>query len=285
MKNLKLLYYSLPNFIFVIIKYLFSRLHNPIIYDFINQGYGKKFGVVKKDRIKILKKIIKIINNINSATSLESHIVLAKYLFSLPKIKKGYVVECGCFKGASSATISLICKIIGRKLIIYDSFEGLPKTANGKRANYVHLNVKENYRHGMYTGNLTTVKKNIESFGDINVCIFRKGFFENTLINHKEKIEFIFLDVDLPSSTKVCIRYLWKNLQNNSYLFTDDSCDMENVRIWFDNKWWDKLFGCNSPGYIGSGCGLPLNSKHSGLGYTIKRPFQKKYTKVNWVKQ
>ena len=284
MKNLKLLYYSLPNFIFDIIKYFFFKLHNPIIYNFINQPHGKNFGVSKKKRIEILKKIIKIINNINSATSLETHITLSKYLLSLPKIKKGYVVECGCYKGASSATISLICKIIGRELIIYDSFEGLPKNADGKRANYLHLSLKEEYRRGMYKGNLESVKKNIEKFGNIEVCIFRKGFFEKTLPNHKEKIEFIFLDVDLPSSTRVCIKYLWKRLHSNSYLFTDDSCDMENVRIWFDNKWWNKLFSINSPGYIGSGCGLALNADHSGLGYTIKNPQQKNFSQINWHK-
>ena len=114
MKNFKLIYYSLPNFVFVIIKHLFSKLHNPIIYDFINMPVGKNFGVSKKDRVNILKKIIKIINNIESATSLESQVILAKCLLSLPKNKKGYVVECGCFKGASSATLSLICKFIGR---------------------------------------------------------------------------------------------------------------------------------------------------------------------------
>ena len=284
MKNFKLFYYSLPSFVFVIIKYLFSRLHNPIIYNFVNQQHGNKFGVLKKDRIKILKKIIKTLNNINSATSLESHIVLAQYLLSLPKIKKGYVVECGCFKGASSATISLICKIIGRELIIYDSFEGLPKNADGKKANYLHLGLREEYRRGMYRGNLATVKENIAKFGDIRVCKFRKGLFEKTLPSHKEKIEFIFLDVDLPNSTKVCIKYLWKKLQTNSYIFTDDSCDMENVRIWFDNKWWNKLFGTSSPGYIGSGCGLPLNTSHSGLGYTIKKPINKIFPNINWDK-
>jgi len=284
MKNLKLLYYSLPNFIFVIFKFLFSKLHNPIIYNFINEPYGKNFGLIKKDRVIILKKIIKVISNIDSATSLESHIVLAKYLLSLPKIKKGYVVECGCFKGASSATISLICKIIGRKLIIYDSFEGLPKNANRKRADYLHLSLKEEYKQGMYKGTLKVVQDNISKFGNIEACIFRKGFFDKTLKNHKEKIEFIFLDVDLLSSTKECIHFLWKSLLNNSYVFTDDSCDMENVRVWFDDRWWHKLFGVNSPGYVVTGCGLPLNSNHSGLGYTIKNPDRKKYSKVKWIK-
>ena len=36
------------------------------------------------------------------------------------------MVECGCFLGGSTANLSLVCDIVGRELIVYDSFEGLP---------------------------------------------------------------------------------------------------------------------------------------------------------------
>ena len=39
------------------------------------------------------------------------------------------IVECGCFKGASSISLSIFSKIVNRKLI-YDSFEGLPDDDN-----------------------------------------------------------------------------------------------------------------------------------------------------------
>ena len=72
----------------------------------------------------------------------------------------------------------MICKIIGRKLIIYDSFEGLPKNANRKRADYLHLSLKEEYKQGMYKGTLKVVQDNISKFGNIEACRFRKGFFD-----------------------------------------------------------------------------------------------------------
>ncbi len=284
MKKLKIIYYSLPIFFLNILNFLFSKLHNPIIFDFLNSPIGSNYGLNKNDRQIILKKIMKIINNIQSATSLETQITLAKHLLSLPKYKKGYVVECGSFKGASTATMSIICKIIGRNLIVYDSFEGLPKSASNTVASYMHFGSKEIYKKGMYKGSLSEVKNNIVKFGSINSCIFRKGNFDITLKKHSEKIEFLFLDVDLPKSTKICIKFLWKKIIKNSYIFTDDSCDMENVKIWFDDNWWKKTLKLSAPGYIGSGCGLPLNHFYSGLGYTIKSINFKKFKKVKWIK-
>jgi O-methyltransferase len=283
MKNLKLFYYSLPLIFINLLNLISSKFHNPIIIDFINQPIGKKFGLKKKDRLIILKKIIRVINNIESATSLETQITLVKYLLQLPKTKEGNIVECGCFKGASSTTMSIICEIIGRKLIIYDSFEGLPKSANKIVADYIHFSSTEKYKEGMYLGNLHDVKKNISNFGCLDVCIFRKGFFHKTLPKHSEKIEFLFIDVDLLSSTKTCIKNLWKKVINRRYVFTDDSCDLDNVKIWFDNNWWKKSLNLTAPGYVGSGCGLPLNYNYSGLGYTIKNPDKKKFKKIDWI--
>ena len=107
MKKLKIIYYSLPIFFLNILNFLFSKLHNPIIFDFLNSPIGSNYGLNKNDRQIILKKIMKIINNIQSATSLETQITLAKHLLSLPKYKKGYV-ECGSFKGVQLNYVGVV---------------------------------------------------------------------------------------------------------------------------------------------------------------------------------
>ncbi len=284
MNKLKVFYYSLPIFIIKTINFFTYNLYNPIIQDFIFSSVGTKYGLNKKKKLKILRKFINIIKHVDSATSLETHITLAKYLLTAPKSKKNYVVECGSYKGASSCSLSIICSLIGRKLIIYDSFEGLPPVSKKNTTYYHHLKISENYKKGMYKGSLETVKKNIRVFGDISQCIFRKGFFSSTLPKHKEKIDFLFLDVDLVTSTKESVEFLWRKITDGGYIFTDDSCDMDNIRIWFDDIWWKKKFSIKSPGYIGSGCGLPIHKTHSGLGYTIKRPDIKRYNKANKFK-
>jgi len=57
--------------------------------------------------------------------------VIAMKLLELPIDMQGDVVECGCWKGGATVNLSLICKITGRKLKVYDSFEGLPPPVAG----------------------------------------------------------------------------------------------------------------------------------------------------------
>ncbi len=50
---------------------------------------------------------------------------MALKLLETPPEVGGIVIECGTWKGASTSNLSLVCKIVGRRLKIYDSFQGL----------------------------------------------------------------------------------------------------------------------------------------------------------------
>jgi O-methyltransferase len=52
---------------------------------------------------------------------------LASAVLQVPRSTPGSVVECGCYVGGSTANLSLVCAATGRKLIIFDSFQGLPE--------------------------------------------------------------------------------------------------------------------------------------------------------------
>ena len=287
---LKKFYYFLPYYIQNIISRLSSVLHNDIIEDFINFDYGKNYNVTKNTRLNILYRLQISHSKVESATILKTQIILVKKILIIKKKKNICIVECGCFKGSSTIALSIAAKIIGAKLIIYDSFEGLPSSEKsiGPR-NYPHLNLYGYYRKGMYKGQLADVIRNISLFGEISVCEFRKGLFEKVLKKHKEKIQFLFIDVDLTGSTKSCIQYLWKKLADNSYVYTDDACDLKVVSIWFDNEWWRKNLNEKAPGFVGSGCGLPISGNYSGLGYVYKNKIKSKKKsssiKISWLHQ
>ena len=268
---LKKFFYLFPFSIQYYISRLAYNFSSNIHEDFINNSYGKEYGLTRKDRLLILKKIKLSLSKVKSATSVETQITLVKKIFSIKKKKNICIVECGCFKGSSTIALSIAAKLINAKLIVYDSFAGLPfsEKSLGLRK-YPYLNLYGYYKKGMYAGSLDEVKSNVKIYGEISVCEFRKGNFENTLKKHTEKIDFCFIDVDLTTSTQVCIKYLWKKLGNNSYFFSDDACDLEVVKIWFDHSWWKKNFNTKPPGYIGSGCGLPISGDFSGLGYAYK---------------
>jgi hypothetical protein len=126
------------------------------------------------------------------------------------------------------------------------------------------------YRQGMFCGSLDEVRDNIKVYGDITSCKFIKGPFSESLKVLSQPLVFAFFDVDLVSSTKDCLRYIWPLLVDGGTIYTDDWVDLDVVRVFFDEPWWRENLHCASPGYIGSGCGVPLGGGISALGYTRK---------------
>jgi hypothetical protein len=225
-----------------------------------------------------------ITSQVPTATSWLHHVVLAEAILNIsPKIR-GDVIECGCWKGGSTASLSLVCELVGRKLVICDSFQGLPRDDSGIVHRYPHLGVYGYYREGMYSSTLEEVKHNIEHFGNLSVCQFVPGFFSESLKVLSKPIVFAFLDVDLASSMKDCIKHIWPLIVDGGMIYTDDSCDMEVVKVWFNEAWWKSEIGATAPGYVGSGCGLPLNPSFSSLGYAQKvlTP-ERSYKRVKWL--
>ena len=281
---LKKVYYKLPSSFQNYLNKAAAKVSNNNIENFIYSDIGKNYNLNSHDKIKIIKRIETSLSKMESATNLDTQLELGKKILSLSKESSGYIVECGAYKGASSVALSIFSKIIDKKLIIYDSFEGLPEdNDNVDGRNYPHLKVTGSYKKGMYKGFLEEVKNNLKYFGEFESCIFRKGYFNESLKNHKEEIDFLFLDVDLVESTKDCILYLWPFINDEKYIFTDDACDIDVVSIWFDDEWWMKHLNCKAPGYIGSGCGSPLGGKFSSLGYTIKNPSKIAYDKATFL--
>ena len=285
---LKKLFYYLPfNLQFLIIK-LANSFYNNIINEFINnKEYGEYFNIGKNEKKYILKRLKLSLSKVTSATSLEVQLLLIMQILKI-KRKNICIVECGCYKGASTIALSIVCKMIKAKLIVYDSFQGLPSSEKnlGVR-NYPHLQLDGFYRKEMYKGALEEVRENLKLFGELSVCELRPGYFENTLKNHKEIIDFCFIDVDLTESTKTCIKYLWKKLKDRSYIYTDDACDLKVVAVWFEQNWWKKNINEPAPGYIGSGCGLPgISRSYSSIGYVYKNKNKKinNTKKFGWLK-
>ena len=278
---LKKVYYKLPYIVQNYLNKAASRISNNSIEEFIYSDIGKNYNLNYKDKIKIIKRIQDAFSKIESATSLEVQVELGKKILSLDEKSEDFIVECGSFKGASSVALSIFSKTVNRKLIIYDSFEGLPYDNDEiEGRNYPHLQVTGNYKKGMYKGSLEEVEKNLKFFGEFENCILRKGEFKNVLKDHKEKIDFLFLDVDLVMSTLDCIKHLWPHINNEKYIFSDDACDIDVASVWFDQDWWKSNLNCSPPGYVGSGCGIPLGGKFSSLGYSMKNPKKSNFKKA-----
>jgi O-methyltransferase len=246
-------------------------LHASIILDFVMGAHGRAYGIGLRDRAGLVKCFHRNVKAIPSGTTALSHLAMAREILSIPPHVHGVVVECGTWKGASTASLSLVCHKVGRRLLVCDSFKGLPD--EGLQL-YVapHSRIYGYLKGGMFDGSLAEVQANINALGQLEVCDFVPGFFAESLKVLTQPIVFAFLDVDLPSSLRDCLRVIWPLLAHQGTIYVDDIGDMNIVRVFFDDVWWQQQLGCPAPGLVGSGCGLPISAIASNLGYIRKLP-------------
>ena len=62
------------------------------------------------------------------------------------------------------------------------------------------------FSQGRYRGALEEVQQNILKFGDADVCMYLKGWFEQTMPQFAQPIVAAYIDVDLVSSTSARVR-------------------------------------------------------------------------------
>jgi O-methyltransferase len=194
---------------------------------------------------------------IKTGTSYKSHLAMALKILETPPEIPGDVVECGTWKGGCATNLSLVCRIVGRRLKIYDSFEGLPEGKPGDRE-------ARHYEQGDYCGSLEEVKANIQRYGDIERCEFIKGWFDDTLPHLNSAVLLAFLDVDLEASLDTCVRYIWPNLADQGFIFMDEVVGVDYCALFYSEKWWRRNFDRTPPGLIGAGTGLPLGEFYIG---------------------
>src|SRR5712664_2381458 len=140
----------------------------------------------------------------------------------------GEVVECGCFKGGSTATLSVACHKAGRTLNVFDSFCGLPEPTKEDQSHIVLSDSEiHRYKKGAFAGSLETVKRNVSKWGAIEACRFWPGYFEETLPKFNEQVAVAFCDVDLVESLKTCVQYLWPLMPDGAILFTHEAHHLE----------------------------------------------------------
>lgn len=214
---------------------------------------------------------------IRTGTSYKSHLAMALKIMETSPEVTGDIIECGTWKGGSAANLSLVCKLVGRKLRIYDSFEGLPEGEENDRE-------AKHYTKGDYSGCLEEVERNIERYGAIECCEFVKGWFKDTLPTLHEPVLLAFLDVDLEASLDICVRYIWPNLIDTGYMFTDEFVAIDYCALFYSEKYWDKYFKRVPPGLIGVGTGLPLGEYYIGPwserpDHPLQRPNAGAYTR------
>jgi hypothetical protein len=243
----------------------------PIALDFVFGPCGRQYGVRTEQKLDLLVRFARNTQRKEASTTMGEHVALAKAVLSVPRDVPGAVAEFGCYQGMSTATFSLVCALTGRRLIVFDSFEGLPEV----QERIFDFNGKEvRYSSGSFAGSLDQVRSNVGRLGDLSVCDFVPGFFCDTLPKRprEERYVLIFEDADLPSSVRDVVKFAWPKLQDGCRFFSQEARDREVIEIFFDQGWWMSNLQERAPGIVGSGIGLPLTRLGSGLAYAVRTP-------------
>jgi O-methyltransferase len=172
-------------------------------------------------------------------------------ILKAPSNLPGCVVEAGCFKGTSTAKFSLAARAAGRQLIVFDSFEGMPVHDERHSTNMFGRPVS--FPPGSYCGKLQEVERNLERFGAPEVCRLVKGWFEETMPGFAQPVVAAYIDVDLVSSTRTCLRQLYPLLVPGGVLFSQDGHLPLVVNLLRDEQFWTNDIGCPPPPIYGLG--------------------------------
>ena len=169
------------------------------------------------DRRKLVARVLEAGKGIECAHQHSHMAAMLENILSLDDAVKGCIVEAGCFKGGSTAKLSIAAKMTNRKLVVFDSFAGLP---HDEEPGFDIYGEKALFWKGTYCGQLEEVTENVRHFGEIEVCEFVRGWFEDTLPSFHEPVAMAFVDVDLVSSTRTCLQYLYPPLVKGASIFS-----------------------------------------------------------------
>ena len=167
----------------------------------------------------------------------------------------GSMVECGCYHGGSTAKLSLIARVTGKRLYVCDSFQGLPPVDEGDGSYSSTYGERSHFKQGDYAVGLVDVRNNVSRYGDISCCEFVEGFFSQSLPNLSISPCFVFMDVDLISSARDVIRHLWPTLRSGGRFFTHEGSHPEFIRGIMDAGYWQESVGHPPPTIFGAGYG------------------------------
>ena len=137
---------------------------------------------------------------------------------SLASSASGCLVEAGCWKGGSTAKFSLVCKQLDRRLLVFDSFQGVEPLTNGESSAGYDFS-------GEYACSEEMVRANVQRYGALEVCKFTKGWFRDTLAAgalSPNSVAVGYVDCDVVRGTREALAGMVPALIRGAPVFTQD---------------------------------------------------------------
>jgi O-methyltransferase len=229
------------------LQFLLTRDRHAVL-SFVGTRYPVSLPVWR--RLDLVRRYVRTTNHVRTYHSQAEMLAVTDRILALADRPGLTVVEAGAGKGGSTAKLSLATKLAGGRLLVFDSFRGIP--ANDERHTNLYGRPVE-FRAGAFRGRLPSVRRTVAQYGALDVCEFHKGWFADTLADFDRPVDVVLLDVDLLASTRTCITRLFPRLRPGGSLFTQDGHLEAIVALLRDARFWTDEVGVPPPVIPGLG--------------------------------
>ena len=207
-------------------------------------------GLSPAERLWLVWRFVHITNRVRTYHTQTQLLTVAEAILQRRGQSGLTVVECGVGKGGSTAKLSLLAQRAGARLVVFDSFRGMPP--NDERHEGIDGLVRV-FRRGAFHGRLREVQRTVATFGAPEVVDYRKGWFADTLPHFHEPVDVVLLDVDLLASTRTCLVHLAPRLRPGGVIFTQDGHLRAIADLLADEVFWRDEVGVVPPRIAGLG--------------------------------
>ena len=231
------------------LEYLLTRDRRALVRFLMDPGLADTSLVA---RVDLVRRFLRITNAVRGYHTLAEMLVISGEILRRRKRPGLTVLEAGCGKGSSTAKLSLVTRCAGGRLLVYDSFRGIPDNAE----RHQHLDGRPVvFRAGAFRGNLASVRRTVARFGAPDICHFEKGLFADTLPRLPEdvRLDVVLLDVDLLSATRTCITELFPRLAPDGVMLSQDGQLRATHTLLADRRFWQDEVGVLPPVIEGLG--------------------------------
>src|SRR4051794_9518940 len=87
--------------------------------------FDRKVPLSFADRWTLVHRMMRVSRHVVCEHYQAEMLAVARAVFATDPQVPGVVVEAGCYKGGSTAKLSVAAKLAGRKLVVFDSFQGI----------------------------------------------------------------------------------------------------------------------------------------------------------------
>ena len=185
-----------------------------------------------------------------TGTSYKAHLAMAVKLLEIPPEVEGAVVECGCYRGGSTANLSLVCEHRRPRADRLRLVRG-PAAADAGRP------VREAGGDGLLPAATSTGPGERTALGRDRPVHVPQGLVQrHPAAPHRAGRAGASSTSTTRPSLDDCIVNLWPHLTDQGYVFIDEYVLPDYCALFWSERYWRTCFDTHPPGLIGSGSGI-----------------------------